>query len=203
MNSTVGEYDRPTCQTPSQDRVAGKQEITVLFADIRGFTSLAERIQPEDCVQLLNDYFCAAVEEVLDCGGAVDRFQGDCVMARFGSNAGGLHHASRAVQCAVRLREAVRGLRIPGLPEHRIRLGIGINTGVAIVAGIGSGKKIDYTAIGDAVNVAHRLQALSKPDQILIGQTTRLRMGSILKVEDVGCIYLKGRTEPINAYSIQ
>src|SRR6185369_1647244 len=177
--------------------------ITVLFADIRGYTSLAERIQPEECVEILNDYFCIAVEQITDFEGAVDRFQGDCVMARFGSSADGVDHASRAVQCALRLRQAVWSIRIPNLPEQRIRLGIGINTGVAIVAGIGSGKKMDYTAIGDAVNVAHRLQTLSKPDQILIGQNTRLRMGERLEVKDVGFLYLRGRSEPINAYAVQ
>jgi adenylate cyclase len=176
--------------------------MTVLFADIRGFTSLAERIQPEDCVQLLNDYFCTAVDEIIDCAGTVDRFQGDCVMARFEWAAGTLDHAYRAVRCAVRLREAVRSLRIPQMPQQRIRLGIGVNTGMAVVAAIGSHKRTEFTAIGDAINIAHRLQALSKPDQILISENTERRMGGVLKVENLGCLYLRGRTEPINAFAV-
>jgi adenylate cyclase len=204
MNSTVGEIYRLRCQARLQDRVAGtKQEMTVLFADIRGFTSLAEQLQPEDCVQILNDYFCLAVDVVLECDGIVDRFQGDSVMATFGSNPAYPDHAYRAVQCAVRLRDGVCNLQIPHMPEKRIRLGIGVNTGVAIVAGVGSRQRLDYTTIGDAVNVAHRLQALSNPDQILISDNTLRRVCGILEVEDLGRLSLKGRTEPINVYAVE
>jgi adenylate cyclase len=204
MNSTVGQLDRLTFQARLQDRVAGqKQEMTVLFADIRGFTSLAEQLQPEDCVQILNDYFCLAVDVILECGGLVDRFQGDCVMATFGARPAFPDHPGRAVQCAVRLRDAVCRLRVAAMPERRIRLGIGVNTGVTIVAGVGSRQRIDYTTIGDAVNVAHRLQALSKADQILIGHNTYRRVGGIFKVTPLGRVFLKGRTEPTTVYAVE
>jgi len=185
-------------------RAAGKkQELTVLFADIRGFTSLAEVLDPEDCVSILNDYFCLAVDAVLDFGGTVDKFQGDCVMATFGSIPGLQNHEHRAVQCALRLRGAVRGFRIPKIPGGRIRLGIGVNTGVVIVGRVGSNRRMDYTAIGDVVNVAHRLQSISKPDQILISEATWRRVEQDLNAEALGPLQLKGRTEPIDTYSVQ
>ena len=181
---------------------AKRQEMTVLFADIRGFTSLAEQMEPEDCVKMLNSYFCLAVDEIVECGGTVDKFQGDCVMATFCNVPGWPDHGLRAVKCAIRLREAVLSLRIPQLPRHRIRLGIGVNTGVAMVARLGSNKRMDYTAIGDCVNVAHRLQSLSKPDQILISEHTQRRIGGDLNVEAIGRLRLRGRTEPIGAYAV-
>jgi adenylate cyclase len=175
----------------------------MLFADIRGFTSLAEQLQPEECVQMLNDYFSLAVDVVLDCGGIVDRFQGDSVMATFSSSPAGPDHAYRAVQCAIRLRDGISNLRIPQMPAKRIRLGIGINTGMTIVAGIGSRHRMDYTTIGDAVNVAHRLQSLSKADQILVSYNTLCRTGGTFNFKPLGCFLLKGRTNSTNVYAVE
>jgi adenylate cyclase len=204
MNSTVGRSYRLNCQARLQDLVIGKkQEMTTLFADIRGFTSLAERLQPEECVQMLNDYFSFAVDVVLECGGMVDRFQGDSVMATFSSSPAGSDHAYRAVQCAIRLRDGISNLRIPQLPTERIRLGIGINTGVTIVAGVGSRHRMDYTTIGDAVNVAHRLQSLSKADQILVSYDTLRGTGGTFNVKPLGSVLLKGRTHSTNVYAVE
>src|SRR5262249_35413260 len=105
--------------------------------------------------------------------------------------------------CAIRLREGVRNIRIPQMPARRIRLGIGINTGMTIVAGVGSRQRMDYTTIGDAVNVAHRLQSLCKADQILVSYNTLRRTGGTFKVRPLGRFLLKGRTHSTNVYAVE
>jgi class 3 adenylate cyclase len=179
-----------------------KQNLTLLFADIRGFTSVAELADPEECVKILNAYFSVAIECVLEFGGTVDKFQGDGIMATFSSIPGGENHERRAVKCALRLRSAMLHLRVPQLPLGRLRLGIGISTGIAAVGSVGSSRRMDYTAIGDVVNVAHRLQSISEPDQIIISRETCQRMGADLKFEALGSLKLKGRTEPVAAYAV-
>jgi len=179
-----------------------KQELTLLFADICGFTAVAELMDPQECVNILNAYFGVAVEAVLDFGGTVDKFQGDSIMATFAAAPGRERHQRRAVQCAVRLRSAIQHLVIPQMPLGRLRLGIGISTGIAVVGNVGPSSRRDFTAIGDVVNVAHRLQSISEPDQIVISEETRQGIGEDLRVEALGTLKLKGRTEPVAAYLV-
>ena len=179
-----------------------KQNLTLLVADIRGFTSVAELVDPEECFKILNAFFAVAIESVLEFGGTVDKFQGDAIMATFSTIPGSDTHERRAVKCALQLRSAIQNLSIPQLPLGRIRLGIGISTGIAAVGCVGSSRRRDYTAIGDVVNVAHRLQSISEPDQIIISRETCERMGADLKFKALGNLKLKGRTEPVTAYAV-
>jgi adenylate cyclase len=180
-----------------------KQELTLLFADICGFTAVAEQMDPQECVNILNAYFGVAVEAVLEFGGTVDKFQGDSIMATFAAAPGGESHQRRAVKCAIRIRSTIQNLAIPQLPLGRIRLGIGISTGIAAVGNVGPISRRDFTAIGDVVNVAHRLQSISEPGQIVISEETRQSIGEDLQVEALGTLKLKGRIEPVAAYLVQ
>ena len=183
--------------------ISNKQRLTLLFADIHGFTGLAEDMDPEECVRLLNVYFAVAAEAVHGFGGNVDNFKGDGLMATFAASPGDETHERRAVKCAVSLREGIRHLAIPGLPQGRLQVGIGISTGIAAVGYVGSRNRRDFTAIGDAVNVANRLQSISEPDQIVISQETRCHIGEDLPLETLGLLQLRGRVQPVLAFAVK
>lgn len=177
------------------------QHLTFLFADIRGFMAIAESQEPDVCVRILNHFFTIAVDSVHRFSGVVDKFQGDGIMAVF-YEAPGVPRERRAVQCAVHLRDAIHGLAFSEIPSGRLRLGIGISSGCAAIASIGPEARRDYTVIGDTVNVAHRLQSLSRPDQILVCDATHERMGGDLRCRSLGPIKLKGRRSLVSAYSV-
>ena len=142
--------------------------ITVLFADIRNFTSISERLHPHEVVEMLNAYFSSICEPILENGGTVDKFIGDAVMAVFGAPAPHPDHARRALETALAMAaragdfQAWMSRRFPekNLPEFHI--GIGLHTGLAVVGNIGSPKRLEYTSIGDTVNIASRLESLTK-----------------------------------------
>jgi adenylate cyclase len=183
--------------------ISNKQRLTLLFADIHGFTGLAEVMDPEECIRILNVYFAVAAEAVHGFGGNVDNFQGDGLMATFAASPGDEAHERRAVKCAMSLREAIRHLAIPGLPQGRLQIGIGISTGLAAVGYVGSCNRRDFTTIGDAVNIAHRLQSISEPDQIVISHETRRQVGEDLPMENLGLLKLRGRIQPVEAFAVQ
>jgi adenylate cyclase len=142
--------------------------ITVLFADIRNFTTISEKLKPRQVVEMLNYYLSRACDSIQTKGGTVDKFIGDAVMAVFGAPVSYPDHARRALEAALELEKKARDLRTwmqhhfsgNGLPEFAI--GIGLHTGEAIVGNIGSSKRLEYTAIGDTVNAAARLESLTK-----------------------------------------
>ena len=171
-----------------QHPISNKQNLTLLFADIHGFTSVAEVMDPEDCVRILNVYFAVAAEAIQDFGGNVDNFQGDGLMATFSEQAGDESHERRAVKCAVSIREAIQHLTLPQLPLGRLQIGIGMSTGIAAVGFVGSRHRREFTAIGDVVNVAHRLQSIAEPGQILVSARTRHRAGDDLPFDAIGML---------------
>jgi adenylate cyclase len=142
--------------------------VTVLFADIRSFTTLSERLSPHEVVEILNAYFSRACEPILDEGGSVDKFIGDAIMAVFGSPVAHPDHARRAVRAAVGLAAVARDFaawvaeRFPGRGLPAFAIGVGLHTGVAVVGNIGSPRRLEFTSIGDTVNTASRLEGLSK-----------------------------------------
>lgn len=176
-------------------------ETTVLFADLRGFTSYTEGVQhPGDVVDLLNRYFTTVVPILLDEGGTVDKFVGDAVMAVFNTPILQPDHAVRAVRAAYRMQQAIGELirDRPDWPQFRI----GVNTGSALVGNIGSDELRNYTAIGDAVNVAARLETATEPGEILMGATTYDLVRHVVTAEPVQPIDAKGKTEPVAAYRL-
>ncbi|MEU4690387.1 adenylate/guanylate cyclase domain-containing protein [Actinoplanes sp. NPDC023714] len=184
---------------PSQAALGGAVvEVTALFADLRGFTTFSERSTPEQIVEMLNRYFDVATRAVLAENGTVVQFVGDALMALFNAPARQPDHAVRAARAALTLQAQVDRIAAgcPGWPRFRV----GINTGEALVGNIGGEALRNFNAMGDAVNVAARLETSAQPGQVVIGAATRDRLGAGALVEPLGDLRVKGRTSPVAAY---
>lgn len=179
-----------------------RREITVMFADVVSFTTLADEREPEVAVAILNELFTIITEIVFQHGGIIDKFIGDCAMALWGAPEGHPDDARRAVRAA----EAVlRWLEVGNARWKKqlgrdIELAIGIHTGVAVVGNIGSEKRMEYTAIGDAVNVAARLERLARPGQILMTRETMQRVADEFPSQSIGTYNIVGRARPSEIY---
>jgi class 3 adenylate cyclase len=187
--------------------VGQRRYISVLFADIRKFTATAERLDPWRVTGLLNLFFDRTSAIIFHYGGIVDKYMGDCVMALFGLLAGQDDHARRAVAAALEIqREAdimADEWRFGGALED-LQVAIGINTGEAVVGEVGSHRHTQYTAIGDTVNIAFRLQELC-PDRsakILVSGTTQYQVSRYVDSEFVGEVEVRGRQEKAEAFRV-
>ncbi|MCP5066745.1 MAG: HAMP domain-containing protein [bacterium] len=190
---------------PEGAQLAGaEREVTILFADIRSFTRLSEGLKAADVVGLLNDVFQLASDCILARSGTIDKFIGDSVMAYFGAPVPCEDHAAQAVQAAIDIERAVakRNASQPP-PTHAVDVGIGIHTGPVIVGTIGSDRRSDFTAIGDAVNVAHRLEKLSRPGEVLVSEAVQRRVRDVVRLRFEGERQLSGRVEPVHVYSVE
>lgn len=180
-----------------------RRQITILFADIREFTPFAEQLAPERVVALLNDYLAAMTDVVFKYDGTVDKFLGDGLMALFGAPLGHSDDVQRALTCAKEMQIVFNQLRhqwrAEDLPD--LEQGIGINTGEAVVGSIGSARRLDYTAIGDAVNTAQRLQGLAAGGQILISVHTLSCLDGE-PAEPLGPMKVKGKRETVDVFSL-
>lgn len=178
--------------------------ITALFSDIRGFTSMSEKLSPQIVVQILNEYFADMTPIVFEYEGLLDKFMGDGLMALFGvpyaCDAAASHAVAAAIAMQRRMAKVNEGLAEAGLSE--ITIGIGINTGTATVGYIGSRDRTDYTAIGDTVNLAARLEKQAKAGQIIISSFTREAIGDEFPLIPTGQITVKGRQEPVQIYEV-
>jgi class 3 adenylate cyclase len=177
-------------------------EATVVFLDICGFTSLAEKLNPTDVVSLLNTYFDLIVKEVIAQGGHVDKFMGDAVMGVFR----GEHHLDRAIDAALSARAALKNSETP-LPQgfdYRPEVSIGVNTGEVVSGNIGSAslKRLDYTVIGDVVNMSQRLQSAAKAGQIIISEAVYERVKESFHCQFVGEVTLKNKALPVKIYEV-
>ena len=184
--------------------------VTVLFSDIRNFTTLSESLEPAQVVEMLNRYFTRACEPVLAAGGTVDKFVGDAIMAVFGAPAAYPDHARRGIEAALGLAAAAQEFqtwlaeRYPGRGLPRFKIGVGLHTGEAIVGNIGSPKRLEYTAIGDTVNTASRLEGLSKELgwTIVASCDTLSSANPGVIVGDRRTVTVKGRREPVEVCEI-
>ncbi|MBS2026708.1 MAG: PAS domain-containing protein [Deltaproteobacteria bacterium] len=182
-----------------------RRTCTVLFADIRGFTGIAEHLPPEALHRLLNDYLHVMVESIVEQGGFIDKFVGDKVMALFTgprSDADSAHAAIEAAR-AILVRIAAQNASRVGGGERPIEVGIGINTGPVVVGNVGDEARMDFTAIGDAVNVADRLQSLAKGAEILVGGMTASLVQGKVAFEDRGAQQVKGRAAPVPVHAVR
>jgi adenylate cyclase len=182
-----------------------KAEVTVLFADIVGFTAYSEKAPPEDVAALMENYFTHAVEAIFSNGGTLDKFIGDCVMAFFGAPMRQADHAFRAVSAAVKIREALEPWNAEraaeGLPAIKLR--IAINTGPVVVGDIGSNRRVDYTILGNTVNVAARLeQSVANPGDIVMGDETCRQLAGRIATAPLGEFQLKGLSQKIVAHRV-
>jgi adenylate cyclase len=183
-----------------------RQTITILFSDVRGFTGLSERLSPEAMVEILNQHFTTSSELILNSGGTLDKYIGDAIMAFWGAPAPREDHALTAVKTALDMQAAARALDklVQARWGEQFRIGVGINTGEAVVGHIGSPRRLGYTAVGDPTNLASRVESLTKDYQaeILITQTTYDLVKDHIAVESLGRVPVKGRKEPTAIYRV-
>ncbi len=188
---------------PNSLQLGGRRtEISTIFADIRGFTSFSESVSPEELVSILNRHLGAAAEAILAENGTIDKFLGDAVMAWFNAPIPQSDHALRAVRAALGIRNAIYALHQTLPAEAHLSFGIGIHTGDAILGLVGSEKRLEYTAIGDSVNTAKRIQENSAAGQILITSIVYQQVEPWVLTKPAGEIQAKGKREPIPVYEV-
>lgn len=180
--------------------------VTILFSDIRSFTTISEKMKAQELVALLNEYFTEMVGIVMDSGGVVDKYIGDAVMAVFGAPVSKSEDAVNAVTAAVRMRQALKKLNasLANRGLQTLRTGIGIHTGEVVAGNIGSERRMEYTVIGDAVNLASRLESNTKElgVNVLISEDTWQLVKHAVEARPVREITVKGRRQPVMTYEV-
>ncbi|HAV78978.1 MAG TPA: hypothetical protein DCX53_16635 [Anaerolineae bacterium] len=188
---------------PNSLGLGGKRvDISIMFADVRGFTSFSETQEPEKLVSILNRYLAAMAESVLSEEGTIDKFMGDAIMAWFNAPIPQPDHTLRAVKAALALRDAVEGLYKELPKEEHLAFGVGIHYGDAILGLIGTDRRLEYTAISDSVNTAKRLQENSAKNQIIISADAYKRVKKYIEVKPVAPVSAKGKTAPIEVFEV-
>lgn len=182
-----------------------KKVVTVFFSDIRGFTPMSEVLTAEQVVHILNEYFTAMTAIIFKYEGTLDKFMGDAIMAVYGAPIDMPDHAERAVLAAIEMSEKMKELQAKWRTEGKreVNIGIGINTGEVVVGNIGSNERMEYTAIGDNVNLTQRLESVAEKGQILISAATYERVKHKVDAVMLDPIKVKGKTEKVVAYSVQ
>jgi adenylate cyclase len=182
---------------PESVRLGGvRRDVTILFADIRGSTAFGERAGPEIQIEVLNRHLTVAAEAVLEVEGTLDKFMGDSVMALFNAPLAQPDHVLRAVRAAVTMQQAIADLHEQVSPTERLSFGVGIATGPVVVGNIGSSTIHDYTAVGDSVNMAYRLQAHAQGGQILLSSAAQQSVSDRVVSRELGFVQFKGHSEP-------
>lgn len=181
-----------------------KQVATILFADIRSFTRISEGMQPEAVIDMLNEYFDAMVEIIFTYNGVLDKFIGDELMAVFGVMEDTDPGCLNAVRCAIQMRETAGKLarKRNEASQQTFEAGIGINTGEVVVGNLGSKNRMDYTVIGDTVNVASRLVGITAGQHITVGEETFLQCEKRIPMKLKDKIKVKNRDEPVKCYEV-
>jgi adenylate cyclase len=189
---------------PDLIQPGGRQiEISVLFADIRGFTAICERSTPSQVVEILNRYLDSMEAQVFLEEGTLDKYTGDGMMVLFGAPLPQSDHAERAIRTALRMQHTAAEIsaECQGL-EHTFVYGIGIATGQAVVGNIGSRRRLDYTAIGNTVNLAARLEGIASPGTILISQATWRRVRHMAVAHPLEPVRVKNISRPVEVYRL-
>ncbi len=182
-----------------------KKVITIFFSDIRGFTPMSEVLSAEEVVHLLNEYFTAMTSIIFKYEGTLDKFMGDAIMAVYGAPIDMADHAERAVLAAIEMSVKMKELQAKWKMEGKreVNIGIGINTGEAVVGNIGSNERMEYTAIGDNVNLTQRLESVAEKGQILISAATYERVKHKVNATMLDPIKVKGKAEKVIAYNVE
>ncbi|GHB04627.1 hypothetical protein GCM10009069_29050 [Algimonas arctica] len=213
MKSTMSRYidpgiaDKLLSGNGADNILGGKSsEITVLFSDIRSFTTLTESLGAQGTVEMLNEYFTIMVECISREGGMLDKFIGDAIMAGFGIPISYDDNEDRAVRAAIAMIVELRDWNISRIAEGKLPLdhGIGLNTGMVVSGNIGSPKRMDYTMIGDGVNLAARLESACKQysAHLLISEFTKAKLRGTYRLRDVDMVVVKGKTEPVRIFEV-
>jgi adenylate cyclase len=190
---------------PEQYSMEGrKEELTVLFSDVRGFTTLSEQLDSKELSELMNIYLGALTEVIRKRRGTLDKYMGDCIMAFWGAPVNDAEHARNAVLAGLEMQAAVRTLDEPfkarGWPP--LHIGVGVNTGLMTVGDMGSHVRKAYTVMGDAVNLGSRLEGITKQYGvgILVGETTRQALKDAIVFREIDRVKVKGKEQPVGIY---
>lgn len=212
LRSAFGRYVSPSVvdaiiRDPDKLKLGGdRRRMTVLFSDLRGFTSLSEGLTPEKLVEVLNSYLEEMTKIVFEEGGVLDKYIGDAVMAFWNAPFDQPDHAARGVRCAVRMRDRLKAMNEEGaFPKGiELKVGVGLNTGEMVVGNIGAELRFDYTVIGDSVNLASRTESLCKEygAELLVTQNTVADLGDAFHVRLLDQVAVKGKKEPIRIYEV-
>lgn len=211
LEGTFGQYLSPAViealkSDPEMLQLTGrKREITVLFSDVKGFTSISEKLPPERLTELLNDYLTRQSEPILERDGVIDKFIGDAVMAFFGDPVPAPDHAVRACRAAVRCRAALAGTApLAASLGVEVKNRIGVNSGFAVMGNMGSAKRLSYTAMGDTVNLASRLESGNKAfgSATLIGPLTYEQAKDAIVARPIAKVVVVGKKEPMAIYEL-
>lgn len=187
--------------------VGERKELTILFSDIRNFTKMSESLSPEEVVRLLNEYLTLMVKIIFRYGGTLDKYMGDGIMAFYGAPRNQPNHAELAVRTAQEMLKETKQLQLQWTKEGKpyLNIGIGINTGEVVVGSIGSEQRLDYTIIGDNVNLASRLESLNKEygTNIIISQFTAQKLDNQFPLRELGQVQIRGREKPVIIYELK
>jgi adenylate cyclase len=211
LRNTLGRY----VSAPVAERILSEEsdlllrgevrQVTVLFLDVRGFTSVSEQLSPAEVVALLNEYFDVVVDRVTANGGTVNKFIGDSAMCIWGAPAANPQAERGAVACALQIQEAVARLSADRVRRGltSVGLGIGINAGEAVAGNLGAARRLEYTVIGDAVNVAQRLESQAQAGEVLVSQAVYERVAEWVDASPREPVKLKGKSQPVPLWLIR
>lgn len=211
MKSTMSRYMDPNVAdkllASGADLLGGQSvSATVLFSDIRGFTTITEKLGAQGTVSLLNEYFTLMVDCLQREGGMLDKFIGDAIMATFGILGDNESDADRAVRCAIDMIRTLRGWNIQRASGDKlpVNIGVGINSDTVVSGNIGSPKRMDFTVIGDGVNLASRLESACKEygAQILVSETTFKQLKGTYRAREIDYVVVKGKTQPVSIHEV-
>ncbi len=180
---------------------AAERKVTILFSDIVSFTKMSESLTPTDLAKFIREYLSVMTDIVFANGGTIDKYIGDAVMALFGAPVATDDASACAVRTALQMKERIAGFSAPG-QKTPLRVRIGINTGIAIVGNLGSDRRMEYSALGDAVNVASRLETFARPNEICVDDTTYVETKDLFLYEQIGDIDVKNRAQPVPVYKV-
>jgi adenylate cyclase len=191
----------------TNDISAQEREVTVLFSDIRGFTAMSEKLKPKEVVALLNEHHALMIEVIFRNRGTLDKFIGDGIMAYFGGPLEDPAHATHAVQCAIEMQAALVSLNEARTKrgESALKIGIGLNTGRVIMGDVGSARRLEYTAIGDTVNVASRIEGMTKHYGVplVVSKRTKEQAGSSFRWKALPSVELRGKSEVLELFALE
>ena len=177
-------------------------ELTILFSDIISFTKISESMSALELSEFMSRYLTSMTDAVFAHGGTIDKYIGDAVMALFGAPVASEDSAAAAIRAALEMKERIKEFKEPGGKKQSLRVRVGINTGTAVVGNLGSKRRSEYTALGDSVNVASRLETLARPNEICVDEHTYSKTKDEFVFEQIGAIDVKNRVEPVSVYKV-
>ncbi|MBD2046432.1 GAF domain-containing protein [Coleofasciculus sp. FACHB-64] len=181
--------------------VPAKKDISILFSDIRNFTTKCEELAPEAIVEYLNEYFTHMVEVIFSHGGTVNKFVGDMIVAMFGAPSTLVDSERRAIETAIEMQKRIKTIPVAWIRDNFLT-GIGISSGEVVVGNVGSPQHMDYTAIGDKVNIASRLQSMAKGEQILVSRSIYESTKHLFEFKEIGSVQVKGKKEAVEVFEV-